>query len=50
MYKMRAQFRASQKGVDLNEVKGGLQPSHGTGQATRPEELVVSAAAAVVCW
>jgi hypothetical protein len=54
MYKTRAQFRAKQAGVDLNEVKGGLQPNRqGTGAATRPQDVIVSdciqQAAAAVC-
>lgn len=43
MYKHRAQFRAKQAGVDLNEVKGGLQPNRqGTGTATRAQDVIVS--------
>lgn len=43
MYKHRAQFRAKQAGVDLNEVKGGLQPNRqGTGAATRAQDVIVS--------
>lgn len=41
MYKNRAQYKAKQAGVDLNEVKGGLQHNKtGAGAATRPEDVI----------
>lgn len=41
MYKIKAQHRAKQAGVDLNEVKGGLQPNRGAGAATRATDVIV---------
>lgn len=40
MYKFKAQHRAKQAGVDLNEVKGGLQPNRGAGAATRATDVI----------
>lgn len=42
MYKTKAQFKAKQAGIDLNEVKGNMQPGRGSGQAARPQDLIVS--------
>lgn len=42
MYKTKAQHHATKQGIDLNEVKGGPQHSKGTGQAARPQDLIVS--------
>lgn len=53
MYKNRAQYKAKQAGVDLNEVKGTLQPNKtGAGAATRPEDVIVSGTPAPsrLCW